>query len=236
MRGDRWWGGIALGVGLAIKLVEAPLLLLGIWGRRWWMVASAGACWALLWLVAAPRLLPEYLFQVLPSVGQGSGAEMNVAPLAAAARLFHPQSLYLQGRGVDLPVLALTACFAVAVLVLTAVCLRGPRADGDGRALEVAAAFAATPLLLTVVWAGQLVLLLLPMIVLLHHGLRTRSRLLVVAVAAAWLLIGPVYLAFTNAFAVGFGFPLLFQVWSEAAVAGVAVLWLASLYALKPSP
>jgi hypothetical protein len=42
-----------------------------------------------------------------------------------------------------------------------------------------------------------------------------------------------VYLAFTNAFAVGFGFPLLFQLWSDSALGGVVILWLASLYALR---
>jgi len=88
-------------------------------------------------------------------------------------------------------------------------------------------------LLLTVVWAGQLVLLLVPIIVLLDFGLKRGSRGLVAAVAVAWLLMGPVYLAFTNAFAAGFGFPLLFDVWSDSAMAGVVVLWLASLHALR---
>jgi hypothetical protein len=231
-RGDRWWGGLALGIGLAIKLVEAPLLLLGAWGRRWWFVATAAATWALLWLVAVPSLLPEYLFSVLPSVGRGSGAEMNVAPLAAFARALHPESLYLQGRGVDAPVLALTACAGVAVVAITARRLGQARQEASGRSLELAAAFAATPLLVTVVWAGQLVLLLLPMIVLLHAGLRSGSRGMVVAVAVSWLLMGPVYLAFTNAFAVGLVGPLVFQVWSDSALAGVVVLWVASLYAL----
>jgi hypothetical protein len=235
LRGDRWWGGLALGAGLAIKLVQTPLLLLGVWARRWWLVASAACAWAVLWLVAAPRLLPEYLFQVLPSVGQGSGAEMNVAPLGAVARVLHPGSLYEQGRGVDAPVLVISVAAGIAVLVITAARLRVPRADRDGRAAEVAVAVAATPILLTAVWAGQLVLLLLPMIVLFHRAIDTGSRGLAGAVAVAWLLIGPVYLAFTNAFANGIGFPLLFQVWSESAVAGAVVLWIASLYALKPS-
>ncbi len=232
-RGDRWWGGVALGLGLAIKLVEAPLLLLGLWGRRWWLVASALATWAVLWILAVPSLLPEYLFRVLPAVGQGSGEEMNVAPLAAVARIVHPGSLYLQGRGVDTVVLALTGAIGVAVLVLTGWRLRRPRVDPDGRALELGAAFAAMPLILTLVWAGQLILLLVPMTVLLVVGLRLRSTALVVAVAASWLLIGPVYVAFTNAFAIGFGFPLLFEVWSDSALAGVVVLWLASLRALR---
>jgi glycosyl transferase family 87 len=233
LRGDRWWGGAALGFGLAIKLVQAPLLLLSLWGRRWRTVAAAVITWAVLWAVGAPRYLPEYLFQVLPAVGKGTGEEMNVAPMAALARLLHPGSLYKQGTGVDAVVLALTALAAVAVVVLTLRRLGSPRPDRGGRALEMAAAFAASPLLLTVVWAGQLVLLLVPIIVLLDFGLRRGSRGLVVAVAVAWLLIGPAYLAFTNAFAAGFGFPLLFDLWSDSAMAGVVVLWLASLHALR---
>jgi hypothetical protein len=76
-------------------------------------------------------------------------------------------------------------------------------------------------------------LLLLPMIVLLDFGLLSGSRSTVIAVAASWLLVGPSYLAFTNAFAAGIGFPLLFEVWANSAVAGVFVLWLASLHALN---
>jgi hypothetical protein len=49
----------------------------------------------------------------------------------------------------------------------------------------------------------------------------------------SWVLVGPSYLAFTNAMAAGFGFPLLFQLWANSAVAGVVVLWLATLQALK---
>ncbi|HSS62184.1 MAG TPA: glycosyltransferase family 87 protein [Candidatus Limnocylindrales bacterium] len=231
--GDRWWGGAALGVGLAIKLFQAPILLLGAWARRWWIVSAAAATWVGLWLIAVPSLLPEYLLQVVPSVSQGSGEEMNVSPLAAVARLIHPESLYLEGRGVDALVLVLTAGLGLAVLVITGWRLGRPRPDADGRGLEVAASLAATPLLLTLVWAGQLVLLLLPMVVLLDRGIRIHSRGLLGSVAASWLLIGPLYLGFTNAFADGFGFPALFQVWSDSALAGVVILWLASLFALR---
>jgi hypothetical protein len=234
-KGDRWWAGLALGLGLAIKMVEAPLLLLGLWGRRWLLVAVGLVTWAVLWLLAVPSLLPEYLFQVLPAVGRGSGEEMNIAPLGAIARLFHPESLYLQGRGVDIPVLAITAAVSLTVLGVTAWRLRAPRADAQGRALELAAAFAAMPLMLTLVWAGQLILLLLPMVVLLDFGLRSQSRRLVLAVAVSWLLIGPVYLGFTNAFAIGLGFQALFEVWVDAALAGVLILWLGTLNALRTS-
>ncbi|TMC00246.1 MAG: DUF2029 domain-containing protein [Chloroflexi bacterium] len=233
LRGDRWWGGAALGIGLAIKLIQAPLLLLSVWGRRFGLAAAAVATWALLWLVAAPQFLPEYVLRVAPSQAQGSGEVINVAPLGTLNRLFHPESLYNSGRGGGVLVLALAGVFAVAVVVLTAKRLGAPRADRGGRALELAAAVAASPLLVTLVYAGQFVLLLLPMIVLLDFGLRSRSRGLIIAVAASWLLLGPSYLAFTNAFADGFGFPLLFQVWANSALAGAIVLWLATMYALK---
>src|SRR4029077_17006257 len=91
LRGDRWWAGAALGFGLAIKLVQAPLLLLSVWGRRRLMVATGLVTWAVLWAVGAARYLPEYLFQVLPAVGKGTGEEMNVAPMAALARWLHPE-------------------------------------------------------------------------------------------------------------------------------------------------
>ena len=231
-RGGRWWGGLALGFGLAVKIVQAPLLLLALGRRRWWLAATALITWVLLWLVAVPRLLPEYLFQVLPSVGSGSGAEMNVAPLGMVARVLHPGSLYQQGRGVDFAVLAITAVFGLGVLLATAARLGAQRRDGLGGAIEIAVAVAATPLLLTLVWAGQLIVLLLPMAVLLHLGLHSGSRFLISAVAISWFLIGPIYLAFTNAFAAGIGFPLLFEVWSNSAFAGMVVLWFAALYAL----
>lgn len=236
LRGDRWWGGLALGVGLAIKLVESPVLLLAAWGRRWRIVATSVVTLTALWLIGAPGLLPEYLFHVLPSVSQGAGDEMNIAPLGAVARLFYPQSLYLQGRGVDIRVLAVTAAIGLAVLLLTAWCLRRPRTDSDGRSIELAAAFAATPLLLTLVWDGQLILLLLPMIVLIHRGLRHRSRGMLIAVATSWMLIGPVYLAFTNAFAIGRGFPVLFEIWVDSPLVGMVILWLAALSALRSTP
>src|SRR5260370_138543 len=106
---------------------------------------------------------------------------MNVGPMAALARLLHPGSLYKQGTGVDSVVLAFTALAALAVVALTLRRLGAPRSDRGGRALEMAAAFAASPLLLTVVWAGQLGLALVPLIVLLTFGLRRASRVGVAA-------------------------------------------------------
>ena len=232
LRGDRWWGGVALGVGLAIKLVQAPLLVFGVWGRRWWVVASAAVTWVLLWAIAVPQYLPEYLLRVAPSQAQGSGEVLNVAPFGTFNRLLHPETLFNSGGGGGLPVLALSAVFALAVVVLTARRLGAARDDRAGRMLEVATAIAASPLVVTLTYAGQFILLLVPMIVLLDLGLRAKSRPLLACVALSWLLIGPSYLWLTNAMAAGFGFPLLLQVWANSAVAGVVLLWSGCLYAV----
>src|SRR5260370_27026148 len=92
---------------------------------------------------------------------------MNVAPMAALARLLHPGSLYKQGTGVDSVVLAFTALAALAVVAVTLRRPGAPRSDRGRRALAMAAALAASPLPLTVVFACQLVFLLEPIIVLL---------------------------------------------------------------------
>ena len=232
LHGDRWWGGAALGVGLAIKLIQAPLLLLSLWGRRFGLAAAAVVTWAVLWLVAVPQFLPEFLFRVAPSQVQGSHEVLNVAPFGTFNRLLHPETLYNSGGGGGWLVLGLSGAFGLAVVLLTARRLGSPRLDREGRVLEVATGVAATPLLFTLTYAGQLVLLLLPMLALLHFGIRTRSRPVVVAVAASWVLMGPSYLALTNAMAAGLGSPLLLQIWADSALAGVIVLWVASLHAL----
>jgi Glycosyltransferase family 87 len=233
MRGDRWWGGAALGVGLAIKLVQVPLLLFSLWGRRPGFTAAAVGAWAVLWLVAAPRYLPEYLTQVLPSQAHGTAAVINDAPLGTFNRLLNPASLYDSGVGGGIAVLVLAGLFALAIVGLSWWRLGRPQPGSDRRAVEVAVAIAASPLVLTVSYAGQFILLLLPMIVLFVFGLRWRSRSTVLAVAASWLLLGPVYLAFTNALAAGIGTQLILQVWANSAVLGAIVLWAASLHAIR---
>src|SRR5256885_8174157 len=56
-------------MGVALKLVQAPTLLLILWRRRLVMLLAAVAAWTVLWAVAAPQYLPEYLFRVLPAAG-----------------------------------------------------------------------------------------------------------------------------------------------------------------------
>lgn len=211
-------------------------MLLALWGRRYRFAIATIAAWGTLWLVAAPQYLFEYLFKVAPSQAQGSPEVINVAPLGTVNRLLHPQALYNSGLGGGGLVLALAGVIGLAVLLVTAVRLGSPRSDRDGRALEIAAATSVSMLVVPLSYAGQFMLLLLPMIVLLDFGLRRGSRATVVAVAVSWVLIGPSFLAFTNALAAGVGFQQLFQVWANSPVVGVAVLWVTSLYALGLQP
>ncbi len=106
--GDRWWSGAALGIGLALKLVQAPLLFLGIWCRRWVTTIAALVAFAILWAIGAPQYLPEFITRVLPGFNTGTGFAMDVAPVATLARLFHPGSMYGYGSGVDLTVRVLS--------------------------------------------------------------------------------------------------------------------------------
>ncbi len=233
--GDRWWSGAALGIGLALKLVQAPLLFLGIWCRRWVTTVAALVAFAVLWAVGAPQYLPEFITRVLPGFNTGTGFAMDVAPVATLARLFHPGSMYGYGSGVDLTVRVLSYVIAGAVVLLTVISVGSPRSDRDGRALEAAAVVAATPLVLAVVRPGHLLLLLLPIAVLLIAGVRNRDWISVALVVAGWALMGPVYLAASNVLAAGIGLPWT-RIGEETAVAGTILLWAVSLRSLRGHP
>ncbi len=232
LAGDRWWAGAALGAGMALKLVQAPLLVLGVWFRRPRAAAAAVLALGALWLIGAPRYLVEYLFRILPNVNSGTGGPMNVSAFAAAARLIHPGSLYGYGTGMDATVRIIGYAIAAAVVVSSAIALRAPREERDGRALEMAVAVAASPLLVAEVRPGQLLLLLLPMLVLGTIALRRGDWRLGLAVAISWALIGPTYLWMSNALAAGLAWPML-RLGAEAAFIGTLVLWLASVQALR---
>ncbi len=64
--GDRWWGGVALGAGIAIKLVQGPLLVLSVWRRKLRSTIAAVVVFASLWIVGAPQYLPEFVFPIFP--------------------------------------------------------------------------------------------------------------------------------------------------------------------------
>jgi hypothetical protein len=237
--GDRWWGGAVLGLGMALKLVQAPLLALGAWGRRWIMTGVAVVVFVVLWTVGSPQFLPEYLFKVIPEVNTGTGYAMDIAPLGTVARFLHPASIYGVEQGVDLTVRAISAVISFTVFIVTILALWTPRQDRGGRALEAAAVVAATPLIVTVVRPGHMLLLLLPILVLAAFAFRERLVWLGAALVLSWTLMGPAYLWYTNLFAVGFRGPAM-QLGEEIALLGMVILWLASVRMLRglkyPSP
>jgi hypothetical protein len=230
--GDRWSGGLALGFGVAIKLVQAPLLLLSVWGGRFRTAAAAGATVVVLWAVAAPQYLPEYLLRVVPQLNAGTGYAMDIAPIGTIARLFHPASLFAgQASGIDMKVRLIAMGITLAVGLTTVLAIRSPARDARGRALEAALVVAATPLMVTVVRPGHLLLLLLPMMVVGTVAWRERRPLIGWLLGISWVLMGPAYLWYTNLIAAGFvGF--FVRPGEEIAITGAALLWLACVLAL----
>lgn len=166
----------------------------GLWGRRRAITVVAVLVVAGLWLTGSPQYLPGYFLKVVPALNTGTGYAMDSAPVGAVARLLHPASIYGLDQGVDATVRMIAGAISVTVLIVTAIALWSPRADGTGRGLEAAAAVAAAPLIVAVVRPGHLLLLLLPMLVLGTYAIRERIRWLGVAVAVSWMLTGPAYL------------------------------------------
>ena len=235
MRGDRWWGGVAAGVGIALKLVQFPALLLMALRRRLRMLLSALAVWAALWAIAAPQYLPKYLFTVLPVAGGGTGYAKNIAPIATLARVLHPWSMGHPDLGTGVGPLERTAAllFALVAFALTAYVLGRSERPVVQRSLEVAAAVALAPLISTLLWPGQLALLLLPIVVLVAFAIKVGDWRLLYLTAVAWILTGPVYLAFTNAYAAGYYWLPVIGVWAETALMGTVLLWATVLIALR---
>lgn len=228
--GGRWWGGIALGAAVAVKLIQGPVVLLVLWGRRWAMLAAAAATGLVLWLVGAPRYLFEYLLNVLPAVSSGTGFFENHSPGGTITRLFDPNT-FVAVRGSPAPARALTALVAVAVIVVTFAALRSTR----DRMLEAAAIVAATPLIATYSWGTHLVLLLLPMLVLITWAARRRHAGVLALVATSWILVGPVHKLLQVLLVTGYSNVFVLRLLAEAGVAGVAALWIAALLAVRRS-
>jgi uncharacterized membrane protein len=233
--GDRWWGGVALGTAVAIKLLQAPLGLLLLWGRRWRMVVGAGLAGSALWLLAVPQYLPEYLFKVAPVLAAGTGLFENHSPGGTVARLVDPGTFL--GLVRDTPPLArvITAAIALIALGITFWFLRQPRADLPGRALEAAGVVAVGPLVASYSWGTHLVLLLLPMVVLVAWSVRRRDWAVLGLVAAGWLLIGPGHKWFQTLLVSGYPNLLVLRLMAEFGVVGITCIWVASLLAIRRS-
>ena len=231
--GDRWWGGVALGVAVALKLIQAPVALLVVWGRRWSMLAAAVVAGVGLWLLAAPQYLLEYLFKVLPAISAGTGFFENHSPGGTIARLFDPTTFFGPTRGAPLVARIITAAIAIAALGMTFWVLRRPRIDRTGRTLEAAVVVAVGPLVASYSWGTHLVLLLLPMLVLIAWGVRRRDWVVLGLVAIGWLLIGPGHKWFQTLLVSGYTNLVVLRLMAEFGVAGIICVWIATLVALR---
>lgn len=232
---DRWWGGVALGAAVAIKLLQAPLGLLLLWGRRWRMVVGAALAGSVLWLLAVPQYLPEYLFKVAPVLAAGTGLFENHSPGGTVARLLDPGTFLGVVRDTSPAARVITTVIALAALGVTFWALRRPRTDRSGRALEAAAVVAVGPLVASYSWGTHLVLLLLPMVLLIAWSVRRRDWAVLGLVAAGWLLIGPGHKWFQTLLVSGYPNMFVLRVMAEFGVVGVTCIWVASLVAIRRS-
>jgi glycosyl transferase family 87 len=227
---NRWWGGLALGAAVALKLIQGPVVLLVLWARRWAMFAAAAAAGLALWLAGAPRYLFEYLFKVLPAVSAGTGFFENHSPGGTFARLFDPNT-FVAVSGSPAPARVLTAVLAVAVLGVTLVAIK----PATSRALSAAAIVAVTPLVASYSWGTHLVLLLLPMFVLVPWALPRRDWTVAGLVAAGWILIGPVHKLLQTLLVSGYSDLGVLRLLAEAGVVGIGAIWIATLVAIRRS-
>jgi hypothetical protein len=232
---DRWWGGAALGLGVALKLIQAPVGLLVLWARRWSMLAGAVVAGLGLWLVGAPQYLLEYLFKVVPAISAGTGLFENHSPGGTIARLFDPTTFLGPTRGAPVAARIITLGIALAALGLTFWVLRRPRTDRSGRALEAAAVVAVGPLVASYSWGTHLVLLLLPMLVLVEWAVRRSDWTVLGLVAAGWLLIGPGHNWFQTLLVLSYSNLVVLRLMAEFGVTGILCIWVASLLAVRRS-
>jgi hypothetical protein len=229
----RWWGGVAIGLAGAIKVIQAPVGLLILWARRWSMAAAAILAGLGLWLLAAPQYLLEYLFTVLPAVSAGTGLYENHSPGGTVTRLLQPDTFFGAVHGSPPAARVVTAAIAVAALAITFIVLRSPATDRTGRALEAAAIVAVTPIVTSYSWGTHLVLLLLPILVLVDWSVRRRDWTVLAIVAAGYLLIGPGHNRFQTLLVSGYSDLLVLRVMAELVVAGVLAIWIATLLAVR---
>ncbi|MFI5282128.1 MAG: glycosyltransferase family 87 protein [Candidatus Dormibacterales bacterium] len=231
--GEEWWGGIALGAAVALKLIQAPVGVLVLMRRRWGMLAAAAATGAALWLLAAPQDLFEYLTQVAPAISAGTGIYENQSPGGTITRLLEPDTFTGAVRGSPTTARVLTLVIALAALAVTLWVLRSPVPGVAGRSLEAAAIVAVTPMLTTYSWGTHLVLLQVPLLVLIAWGVRRGDWTVLALVAAGYLLIGPGHHWFQTVLVSGYSNIVVLRLMAEFGVTGVIAIWIASLIAIR---
>jgi hypothetical protein len=229
----RWWGGVALAAAVALKLIQAPVGLLLVVGRRWSMLAAAVITGLALWLIAAPQYLLEYLFNVAPAISAGTGSFENHSPGGTITRLLEPDTFFGAVAGSPPAARVITLVISVAALGLTLWMVRSPARDPMGRALEAAAVVAVTPIVTSYSWGTHLVLLLLPMLVLIVWCVHRRDWTILGMVALGDLLIGPGHHWMQTLLVSGYSNLLVLRIAAEFGVAGVMVIWIAALLAIR---
>ena len=231
--GDSWWGGIAMGAGVALKMIQAPVGLLILWARRWSMLAAAIITGLGLLLLAAPQYLVEYLTSVLPSISQGTGLYENHSPGGTITRLLEPDTFLGVVHGSPPAARVITLVISLAALAVTFVVLRSPAASRNGRALEAAAVIAVTPIVTSYSWGTHLVLLLVPILVLVAWGVRRRDWTVLALVAAGYLLLGVGHNRMQTLLVTGYSNLLVLRLMAELGVLGILAIWVAALMAVR---
>ncbi|HVH62643.1 MAG TPA: glycosyltransferase family 87 protein, partial [Candidatus Dormibacteraeota bacterium] len=230
---DRWWGGIAMGAAVAIKMIQAPVGLLILWARRWPMVIAASVTGLVLWLAPGPGYVFEYLTSVFPSVDQGTGLYENHSPGGTITRLFSPDTFAGAVHGSPPAARLITIVISLAALILTFLVLRKPAQSAAGRRLEAAAIVAVTPIVTSYSWGTHLVLLLLPMLVLVAWSIRRRDWTVLLLIAAGYLLLGPAHKGMQVLLVSGYSNLVVLRLLAELGVIGVVSIWIASLLAVR---
>jgi Glycosyltransferase family 87 len=230
---DRWWGGLAMGAAVAIKVIQAPVGLLILWGRRWSMLAAAAVAGLVLWLLPGPQYTLEYVFSVLPAVSQGTGLYENHSPGGTITRLLAPDTFAGAVHGSPPAARLITLAIAIVALAATFLVLRRPARTSGGRVLEAAAIVAVTPLVTSYSWGTHLVLLLLPMLALIAWSIPRRDWTVLGLVAAGYLLLGPAHKGLQVLLVNGYSNLVVLRLLAELGVVGVLAVWAASLLAVR---
>jgi hypothetical protein len=234
VRGGRWWGGLAIAVGAAVKVMPGVLILLPLARRRWGMVVGAVAAGAVIF-VLQPSLNLEYATKVLPHLPGVVGDPENQSPAGVLLRVLQPSSLYGQPDGLGAWFHTLVLAVTLVFVVITAWRLRAAAVGHEARALEGAAAIALLPLLTPVTWGHHLVVELIPLYVLAWLAIKKRRVWLGAFTLLAWVLGNPVHLVFMAAYLGGVKIPVVMDVWVELPVVGVIGIWALCLYAYQPT-
>lgn len=235
VRGGDWWGGLALAVGAAMKVVPGVLLLLPVARRSWRMVATAAAAGLALFLALLP-LNVEYATKVLPYLPGVSGDPESQSPASALLRILEPDALYGRPDHLGVWFHVLIVVVALGFAAVTAWRLRSAARDWPSRAVEGAAVVSTLPLLTPVTWGHHLVIELIPMFVLAWIAIQARQLAIGLLTLLAWVLCNPVHLVFMSLYLNGTKTPILMNIWVELPLVGIVMLWWLCHKALSVAP